>query len=94
MFPGRSVFRSSADGLPPSPSTCMQASEKWARRTAVEPAVFLACPVLYPMVVLFEFYVSCCVRRGTFSLPFRRVPVLDFKGVKTSSPPSRNVERS
>jgi hypothetical protein len=53
----------------------MQASEKWARRIVAEPAVFLACPVLHLMVVLFEFYVSCCIRRGTFSLPSRRVPV-------------------
>ena len=75
MFPGRSVLRSSADTVPPSLSTCMQASEKWARRIVAEPAVFLACPVLYLMVVLFEFYVSCCIHRGTFSLPSRRVQV-------------------
>jgi len=86
MFPGRSVSRSSADILPPSLSTCMRASEKWARRIVAEPAVFLACPVLHLMVVRFEFSVSCCTRRGTLSLPSRRVPVLDLKGLKTSSP--------
>ena len=69
MFPGRSVFRSGADIFPPSLSTCMQASGKWVRRIVAEPAVFLACPVLYPMIVLFEFYVSYCIRGGTFSLP-------------------------
>lgn len=72
----------------------MQGSEKWARRIVAEPAVLLACPVLHLIVVLCDFCVSRCIRRGTFSLPSRRVPVLDLKGVKTSSPPSGNVERN
>ena len=79
MFPGCSVSRSSADILPPSLSTCMQGSEKWERRIVAEPGVLLACPVLHLIVVWSDLSAYCCVRRGTLSLPSRRVPVVDSK---------------
>ena len=79
MFPGCSVSCSSADVVPPSLSTCMQGSEKWERRIVAERCVLLACPVIHPIVVWSDFCASRCVRRGTLSLPSRRVPVVDSK---------------
>src|SRR5258706_37560 len=73
MFPGCSVSRNGADILPPSLSTCIPGSEKWERRIVAERAVLLACPVLHLIVVWSDFCASCCVRRGTFPLPSRRV---------------------
>ena len=96
MFPGYSVSCSNADNFPPSLSTCIRGSEKWERRIAAERAVLLACPLLLlkssPVRLL---CILLCPPRHVFAaVQTRACSRLRLKGVKTSSPPSENVERS